>query len=82
MILLTPHSLDKVTILPRRGNADKSSSRFYWPSNISCSIATMILEDHYFMKTLFQQSHQLLRSHRDLATQVLAGAGIPFAPGG
>ncbi|KAJ5439589.1 uncharacterized protein N7458_010587 [Penicillium daleae] len=59
-----------------------SISRFHWPSNISCSIATIILEDHYFIKNFFQQSHRLLRSHRDLAAQVLVEAEIPFAPGG
>lgn len=81
-MLLSIHYLDTATILPRCGNAANLSSRFHWPSNISCSIATIILEDHYFVKTFVKQSHHLLRSHRDFAAQVLMGAEIPYAPGG
>lgn len=33
------------------------------------------------METFLQKSRQLLRSHRDLATQALEEAGIPFAQG-
>ncbi|KAJ5381817.1 uncharacterized protein N7496_004245 [Penicillium cataractarum] len=58
-----------------------SQNQRFLQAALSTSIATIILEDHSFMKTFFQESHRLLRSHRDLATQVLAGAGIPFAPG-
>ena len=82
MMLLAIHYLDTATIFPRRGNAANSSSRFHWPSNISCSIATIILEDHYFVETFVKQSHQLLRLHRDFAAQVLMEAKIPYAPGG
>jgi xeroderma pigmentosum group C-complementing protein len=57
------------------------SSRFHWPSNISCSIATAILEDQKFIETFLQRSRRLLRSHRDLATKALEEAGIPYAPG-
>ncbi|KAL4869202.1 hypothetical protein BDV12DRAFT_168462 [Aspergillus spectabilis] len=59
-----------------------STCRFHWPSNISCSIATAILENREFMETFLQQSRRLLRSHRDLAVQALEEAGIPYAPGG
>lgn len=33
------------------------------------------------MKTFLQKSHELLRSHRDLAARALEEAGIPFAQG-
>ncbi|QKX61154.1 uncharacterized protein TRUGW13939_08301 [Talaromyces rugulosus] len=58
-----------------------SISRFHWPSTISCSIATAILEDQNFIETFLQRSRRLLRSHRDLATKALEEAGIPYAPG-
>lgn len=56
-------------------------SRFHWPSNISCSIATAVLEDRDFVETFLQKSHYLLRSHQGLAVKILEEAGIPFAPG-
>ncbi|CRL25949.1 1-aminocyclopropane-1-carboxylate synthase [Penicillium camemberti] len=58
-----------------------SMSRFHWPSNISCSITTAVLEDRDFVKTFLQKSRGLLRSHRDLAAHALEEAGIPFAQG-
>ncbi|CAI7638614.1 unnamed protein product [Penicillium palitans] len=58
-----------------------SMSRFHWPSNISCSVATAVLEDRDFVKTFLQKSRGLLRSHRDLAVQALEEAGIPFVQG-
>ncbi|KAJ5496868.1 1-aminocyclopropane-1-carboxylate synthase 6 [Penicillium fimorum] len=58
-----------------------SMSRFHWPSNISCSIATAVLEDREFVETFLPKSRQLLCSHRDLAVRALEEAGIPFAQG-
>lgn len=58
-----------------------SHSRFHWPSEISCSIATGILEDREFVDDFLQQSRKLLRSQRDFAVQVLDDAGIPYARG-
>jgi DNA-binding transcriptional MocR family regulator len=60
----------------------RQSSRFHWPSNISCSIATAVLEDRDFVESFLQKSRRLLRSQRDLAAQALEEAGIPYAQGG
>jgi xeroderma pigmentosum group C-complementing protein len=56
-------------------------SRFHWPSQISCSIATTILEDYGFIDSFLQQSLKLLRSYRDFAVRILDEAGIPYARG-
>ncbi|GFF75125.1 1-aminocyclopropane-1-carboxylate synthase 6 [Aspergillus lentulus] len=59
-----------------------SMSRFHWPSHISCSIATAVLEDRDFVESFLQKSRRLLRSQRDLAARALDEAGIPYAQGG
>ncbi|PKX90106.1 acc synthase [Aspergillus novofumigatus IBT 16806] len=59
-----------------------SMSRFHWPSHISCSIATAILEDQGFVEAFIHKSRRFLRSQRDLATRVLEEAGIPYTQGG
>ncbi|KAF7169104.1 hypothetical protein CNMCM5623_001912 [Aspergillus felis] len=59
-----------------------SMSRFHWPSNMSCSIATAVLEDQDFVETFLRKSRRLLRSQRDLAARALEEAGIPYAHGG
>jgi 1-aminocyclopropane-1-carboxylate synthase len=56
-------------------------SRFHWPSHVSCSIATAILEDGDFVDLFLKESRRVLREHRDLAASALEKAGIPFAQG-
>ncbi|KAJ5138901.1 1-aminocyclopropane-1-carboxylate synthase 6 [Penicillium bovifimosum] len=58
-----------------------SLSRFHWPSHVSCSIATAILEDEEFVDSFLKESRRVLREHRDLAVSALEQAGIPFARG-
>ncbi|EED13267.1 aminotransferase, classes I and II family [Talaromyces stipitatus ATCC 10500] len=58
-----------------------SISRFHWPSHVSISIATTILDDHEFIKVFLRDSRALLRSHSDFAVRALEEAGIPYSPG-
>ncbi|GAM33884.1 aminotransferase [Talaromyces pinophilus] len=62
-------------------HAALSISRFHWPSEISCSIATTLLEDHEFIDSFLRKSRERLRSQRDFAVQILDEAGIPYARG-
>lgn len=61
--------------------AGKLPSRFHWPSHVSMSIATTILEDGEFIEGFLRDSRRYLRSHRDFAAPALDEAGIPYAPG-
>ncbi|PYI02047.1 acc synthase [Aspergillus sclerotiicarbonarius CBS 121057] len=58
-----------------------SLSRFHWPSHLSCSIVTTILEDRDFIQEFLRESHRRMRTHRQLATQQLEDGGIPYATG-
>ncbi|KAL4974705.1 acc synthase [Aspergillus desertorum] len=58
-----------------------SISRFHWSPQISCGIATTILEDKGFVHGFLQESQRLLKEHQILATRALEDAKIPYAKG-
>jgi len=62
--------------------ATRTLGRFHWPSEISCAIATDILQDRSFISEFLKQSRLLLSEHYKLATQILDDAGISYYKGG
>jgi hypothetical protein len=53
-------------------------SRFNWPSEVSCAIATTILEDKSFVAAFIKKSCERLGQHYTLTTKILDQAGINY----
>ncbi|KAL3418220.1 ACC synthase [Phlyctema vagabunda] len=58
--------------------ATQNIGRFHCPSEVSCAIATSILEDRLFATEFIGKSRLLLSEHYLLATQILQQAGISY----
>ncbi|KAG0645986.1 putative aminotransferase sirI [Hyphodiscus hymeniophilus] len=58
--------------------ATRNIGRFHWPSEMSCAIATTILEDKAFVVEYTKKSRQLLSEQYQLAAKMLDGAGIDY----
>lgn len=59
-----------------------SYSRFNWPSEMSGSIATAMLEDTAFVEEYTKKSRALLAEQYSLATRILDDAGIDYSRDG
>ncbi|TVY19878.1 putative aminotransferase tcpI [Lachnellula arida] len=62
--------------------ATQAIGRFNWPSGLSVSIATAILEDTAFVEDYTKKSRSLLAEHYALATRTLDDAGINYSRDG
>ncbi|TVY89872.1 putative aminotransferase [Lachnellula willkommii] len=62
--------------------ATQAIARFNWPSGISVSIATTVLEDTAFVEDYTKKSRSLLAEHYALATRTLDDAGIDYSRDG
>ena len=63
-------------------NWHNDRSRFNWPSEISCQIATKILEDKAFIAEYTCQSRLGLARNYQIVTELLDAAGIEYSRGG
>jgi len=56
--------------------------RYHWPSEVSCSIATSILEDKSFVASYTEKSRTLLAQNYRFAVKLLDEAGIDYVRNG